>query len=131
MFLIESLVVHNFNIVKASYLSNTWGEPYNYNSIMHYGPMAFAKEKKDKSKPTLMIRKPEADPFKAKHLYDGKLGQRLSITMSDARKIDKMFNCDEKAKSAPTGKKMATCIKSKTPSFLARFWKGIKAAVKI
>lgn len=58
----------------------TFGEPYDYGSIMHYGPYSFAI---DKSKPTII----------PKHSDGHIMGQRLALSREDVDKIQKLYNC--------------------------------------
>ena len=60
--------------------STTYGMPYNFGSIMHYGPYSFAK---DKSKPTII---PKIEP-------NGIMGQRLALSIGDVKMIQKLYNC--------------------------------------
>ena len=55
-------------------------EPYDYSSIMHYGPYAFSSN----GKRTILARKPGA----------GKMGQRVQFSEIDLRKINKLYNCN-------------------------------------
>ena len=54
-------------------------EPYDYSSIMHYGPYAFSSN----GKKTIIARKPGA----------GKMGQRIQFSDIDLRKINKLYQC--------------------------------------
>ncbi|KAH8233898.1 hypothetical protein KR032_002393 [Drosophila birchii] len=56
-------------------------EPYDYDSVMHYRPMAFSKN----GQPTIVALK------KGNH----KMGQRLEMTKTDIRKLNKMYKCSE------------------------------------
>ena len=55
-------------------------EPYDYSSIMHYGPYAFSAN----GKRTILARKAGA----------GKMGQRVQFSEIDLRKINKLYNCN-------------------------------------
>jgi hypothetical protein len=55
-------------------------EPYDYSSIMHYGPYAFSSN----GKKTIIARKPGA----------GKMGQRIQFSEIDLRKINKLYQCN-------------------------------------
>uniref|UniRef100_A0AC34FAU8 Metalloendopeptidase n=1 Tax=Panagrolaimus sp. ES5 TaxID=591445 RepID=A0AC34FAU8_9BILA len=55
-------------------------EPYDYSSIMHYGPYAFSSN----GKKTIVARKPGA----------GKMGQRIQFSEIDLRKINKLYQCN-------------------------------------
>ncbi|XP_020806072.1 seminal metalloprotease 1 [Drosophila serrata] len=58
---------------------HNFGEAYDYNSVMHYLPMAFSKN----GQPTIVALK--------KGNYD--MGQRIKMTKSDIRKLNKMYKC--------------------------------------
>ena len=60
----------------------TFGEPYDFGSIMHYGPYSFAI---DKSKPTII----------PKHSPGAIMGQRLALSREDVDKIQKLYNCGQ------------------------------------
>jgi hypothetical protein len=55
-------------------------EPYDYSSIMHYGPYAFSAN----GKRTILARKPGAQ----------KMGQRVQFSEIDLKKINKLYHCD-------------------------------------
>ncbi|VDK58496.1 unnamed protein product, partial [Cylicostephanus goldi] len=55
-------------------------EPYDYSSIMHYGPYAFSGS----GKKTILPRKSGAE----------RMGQRIAFSEGDIRKINKLYNCD-------------------------------------
>lgn len=55
-------------------------EPYDYSSIMHYGPYAFSSN----GKRTILAKKPGA----------GKMGQRVQFSEVDLRKINKLYQCN-------------------------------------
>ncbi|EFO13341.1 hypothetical protein LOAG_15188 [Loa loa] len=57
-------------------------EPYDYSSIMHYGPYAFSGN----GRRTIIALKPGAD----------KMGQRTSLSEIDVRKINKLYSCSRK-----------------------------------
>lgn len=65
-------------------------EPYDYSSIMHYGPYAFSSN----GKRTILARKPGA----------GKMGQRVQFSEIDLRKINKLYQCN----ISSTGKPVST-----------------------
>lgn len=54
-------------------------EPYDYSSIMHYGPYAFSGS----GKKTIIPRKNGAE----------KMGQRVAFSEGDVRKINKLYQC--------------------------------------
>lgn len=57
----------------------TFGQSYDYGSLMHYGPYGFAKDKK----------KPTITP-----LQKGvKIGQRKGFSKTDIIKINLLYNC--------------------------------------
>ncbi|KAL5275928.1 hypothetical protein ACFFRR_001635 [Megaselia abdita] len=58
---------------------NNFGVPYDYASIMHYGPYAFSSN----GKPTITAKLSGGD----------QMGQREGLTYSDATKINRMYNC--------------------------------------
>lgn len=55
-------------------------EPYDYSSIMHYGPYAFSAN----GKRTIVARKSGAQ----------RMGQRVQFSEIDLRKINKLYHCD-------------------------------------
>ncbi|KAK0423138.1 hypothetical protein QR680_007992 [Steinernema hermaphroditum] len=55
------------------------GEPYDYSSIMHYGPYAFS----DNGKRTIVALKAGAD----------RMGQRVAFSELDLKKINKLYEC--------------------------------------
>uniref|UniRef100_A0A0R3S3T2 Metalloendopeptidase n=1 Tax=Elaeophora elaphi TaxID=1147741 RepID=A0A0R3S3T2_9BILA len=57
-------------------------EPYDYSSIMHYGPYAFSGN----GRRTIIALKPGA----------GRMGQRESLSKIDIRKINKLYPCSQK-----------------------------------
>ncbi|VDL81334.1 unnamed protein product [Nippostrongylus brasiliensis] len=57
-------------------------EPYDYSSIMHYGPYAFSGS----GKKTILPRKGGAE----------RMGQRVAFSEGDVRKINKLYQCSEK-----------------------------------
>uniref|UniRef100_A0A1I8AF85 Metalloendopeptidase n=1 Tax=Steinernema glaseri TaxID=37863 RepID=A0A1I8AF85_9BILA len=57
------------------------GEPYDYSSIMHYGPYAFS----DNGKRTIVALKAGAD----------RMGQRVAFSDLDLRKINKLYECPQ------------------------------------
>ncbi|VIO92079.1 Nematode astacin protease 4, putative [Brugia malayi] len=59
-------------------------EPYDYSSIMHYGPYAFSGN----GRRTIIALKPGA----------GEMGQRESLSKIDIRKINKLYSCSRKSK---------------------------------
>ncbi|CAI5445340.1 unnamed protein product [Caenorhabditis angaria] len=65
---------YNLNVI--SHLD----EPYDYSSIMHYGPYAFSGS----GKKTLVPKKSGSE----------RMGQRVKFSDIDVRKINKLYNCD-------------------------------------
>uniref|UniRef100_A0A7E4ZYB9 Metalloendopeptidase n=1 Tax=Panagrellus redivivus TaxID=6233 RepID=A0A7E4ZYB9_PANRE len=63
-------------------------EPYDYSSIMHYGPYAFSAN----GKRTIVARKPGA----------GKMGQRVQFSEIDLRKINKLYSCNNSGSPNPS-----------------------------
>ncbi|XP_053381930.1 embryonic protein UVS.2-like [Mercenaria mercenaria] len=78
---------HDFNLQDQKYL-DTLGAPYDYGSIMHYGPYIFSK---DPSKPTMT---PKYDP----HV---ELGQRDGFSKLDIWKINTLYGCKSGAPPLP------------------------------
>ena len=68
---------HNFNIYGSDKITH-FDVKYDYGSIMHYGPMAFSKN----GEKTII-------PYDA----DAEIGQRWVISVSDIKRIRKMYNC--------------------------------------
>lgn len=57
-----------------------FNEPYDYSSIMHYGPYAFSAN----GKRTILARKPGSS----------KMGQRIQFSEIDLKKINRLYLCD-------------------------------------
>ncbi|MFH4983486.1 hypothetical protein AB6A40_010195 [Gnathostoma spinigerum] len=71
----------------------TLNVPYNYNSLMHYGPMAFSRN----GRPTLTPRKSGAD-F---------MGQRVAFSKGDVEQVRRLYKCPPmKAYPEPNFKKL-------------------------
>jgi len=68
----------NFKKYKSDEL-DLLGQPYNYNSIMHYGANVFAK---DPNKPTLT-------PLR----HGAKIGQRKKLSLRDIKEIQLLYGC--------------------------------------
>lgn len=64
-----------------SYITSA-GLPYDYNSIMHYGPWAFAKDK------TWKVVSPLCDC--------ASIGQRLEMSPADVARVNRLYNCTQK-----------------------------------
>nr|XP_060625968.1 meprin A subunit alpha-like [Anolis sagrei ordinatus] len=71
---------HNFNKYGSNYLTDL-NTPYDYESIMHYGPSSFAK---NSSLATITTNIPE---------FNGIIGQRLDFSTSDIERLNRMYNC--------------------------------------
>lgn len=59
----------------------SFGQPYDYGSIMHYGPKYFAKNRKVY---TIRARDPSIH-----------IGQRDELSEFDIRKLNILYNCDQ------------------------------------
>lgn len=70
---------HDFNIQDQRYL-DTLGAPYDYGSIMHYGPYIFSK---DPNRPAMT---PKYDPRV-------EMGQRNGFSKLDIWKINTLYGC--------------------------------------
>ncbi|KAM7449676.1 hypothetical protein ABFA07_002352 [Porites harrisoni] len=66
-----------YNFMKVKYIDSQ-GEPYDYDSLMHYGKTFFSKN----GKPTLLPRKKGIE-----------FGQRERVSNGDARQMNKMYSC--------------------------------------
>ncbi|XP_060114559.1 meprin A subunit alpha-like, partial [Heteronotia binoei] len=72
----------SFNFQKySSDVLNDLNTPYDYESIMHYGPFSFTQ---NKSLPTVTANIPE---------FTGIIGQRLDFSSTDLRRLNQMYNC--------------------------------------
>jgi hypothetical protein len=58
-------------------------EPYDYNSIMHYGSYAFS----DNGRKTILAKRGGAE----------RMGQRVAMTVTDLAKINKLYSCSTTA----------------------------------
>lgn len=84
-----------FNFQKFSKSNTqTFGEPYDYNSVMHYGPYAFTKYK---SRATIVPRQRGVN-----------IGQRSHMSRIDLAKLNKLYKCGTKTTKKPTGFTAAT-----------------------
>jgi meprin B len=54
-----------------------YGEPYDYDSIMHYGAYDFSNNRR----PTITLK------------FGGRIGQRSGMSIHDIRKIQKRYGC--------------------------------------
>ncbi|GMR40646.1 hypothetical protein PMAYCL1PPCAC_10841, partial [Pristionchus mayeri] len=64
---------YNLNVIEHL------NEPYDYSSIMHYGPYAFSGS----GKKTISAKRPGSE----------RMGQRVAFSQIDLRKINKLYNC--------------------------------------
>jgi len=80
---------NNFNSYGASYIT-AFGEPYDYQSVMHYGAYDFSK---NGQKTIVRLDGSEAD-----------LGNEEGFTQIDINKLNKMYQCD----ATTTGTTVAT-----------------------
>ncbi|BHF63132.1 Bone morphoproteintic protein 1 [Sparganum proliferum] len=77
---IEPEQLHNFE-KKKPYEIDSLGEPYDYDSIMHYHSAAFAKPNVNETiRPTAINPRPE-------------IGQRIKPSVRDVRQANKLYNC--------------------------------------
>ncbi|XP_070493986.1 high choriolytic enzyme 1-like [Chironomus tepperi] len=74
---------HNFERVDPKKYNN-FGTPYDYISVMHYGPKAFSKNGKETITPKQAA-------------FKDKIGQRKGLSVGDAQRINNMYEC-QKAK---------------------------------
>jgi Astacin (Peptidase family M12A) len=70
----------NFERGNPGQFSN-FGTTYDYLSVMHYNPYAFAVNSK---KPTIVPKN---------SAYANKIGQRVSVTYDDVRRLNRMYEC--------------------------------------
>ena len=82
-------MLHIVDVEDSGYLDNfcttdsdTYGQPYDYDSVMHYGPRTFSKYPKDSTKYTMRPK----DSSKT-------IGQQSHISKIDAVKLRKMYGC--------------------------------------
>ena len=71
---------HNFERVDPRKYNN-FGTPYDYISVMHYGPKAFSKNGKETITPKQAA-------------YNGKIGQRKGMSAGDAQRVNNMYDCN-------------------------------------
>uniref|UniRef100_A0A8C4L2L6 Meprin A subunit n=1 Tax=Equus asinus TaxID=9793 RepID=A0A8C4L2L6_EQUAS len=71
---------HNFNTYDDNFITDL-NTPYDYESVMHYGPFSFNK---DASVPTITAKIPE---------FDSIIGQRLDFSAVDLERLNRMYNC--------------------------------------
>ena len=72
----------NFRKVSIKH-STTLGLPYDYDGIMHYGPRAFAINRR---KPTIVKLKNTGGP----------IGQRKGFSHTDLAQLNALYNCERK-----------------------------------
>ncbi|XP_015271066.1 PREDICTED: meprin A subunit alpha-like [Gekko japonicus] len=70
----------NFQKYSNDHLTD-FNTPYDYESIMHYGPFSFSK---NKSLPTVTANI---------HEFNGVIGQRLDFSSTDLQRLNQMHNC--------------------------------------
>ncbi|KAK3579889.1 hypothetical protein CHS0354_025751 [Potamilus streckersoni] len=93
----------DFQIQQKDVLT-TLGAPYDYGSIMHYGPYTFAKEPKQE------VMTPKYDP----HVQ---MGQRDGFSELDIWKINTLYGCDSGPPPSPSWMQyLSSTIKITTPS---------------
>ncbi|XP_069344487.1 meprin A subunit alpha [Eulemur rufifrons] len=71
---------HNFDTYNDSFITDL-NTPYDYESVMHYGPYSFNK---NASVPTITAKIPE---------FDSIIGQRLDFSALDLERLNRMYNC--------------------------------------
>ncbi|CAG9811868.1 unnamed protein product [Chironomus riparius] len=70
---------HNFERVDSRKYNN-FGTPYDYISVMHYGPKAFSRNGKETITPKQAA-------------FKDKIGQRKGLSVGDAQRINNMYDC--------------------------------------
>ncbi|CAL1535620.1 unnamed protein product [Lymnaea stagnalis] len=65
--------------------ATTQNTAYDFNSIMHYGPYAFAI---DHTKPVITPKAGKAPP-------NARLGQRVNLSPTDVLEIQRLYGCHE------------------------------------
>lgn len=68
---------NNFAKFESDYVSN-FDIPYDYNSVMHYGPDGFSTN----GEPTIVPKDPNAS-----------IGQRVGLSRRDIEKLNRMYEC--------------------------------------
>uniref|UniRef100_A0A4X1UYL9 Meprin A subunit n=1 Tax=Sus scrofa TaxID=9823 RepID=A0A4X1UYL9_PIG len=71
---------HNFNTYDDNFITDL-NTPYDYESLMHYGPFSFNK---NDSVPTITTKIPEFNTI---------IGQRLDFSEVDLERLNRMYNC--------------------------------------
>ncbi|MEE6522269.1 hypothetical protein FKM82_020714, partial [Ascaphus truei] len=77
---ITSGMAHNFNKYNDGYITDL-NTPYDYESVMHYGPFSFNK---NESVPTITAKIPA---------FNDIIGQRLDFSEIDLERLKRMYNC--------------------------------------
>ncbi|XP_053567115.1 meprin A subunit alpha [Bombina bombina] len=73
-------MAHNFNKYD-DYLITDLNTPYDYESVMHYGPLSFNK---NENVPTITAKIPS---------FNDIIGQRLDLSEIDLERLNRMYNC--------------------------------------
>ncbi|KAE8605304.1 hypothetical protein XENTR_v10015058 [Xenopus tropicalis] len=77
---ITSGMEHNFNKYEDNYITDL-NTPYDYESVMHYGPLSFNKN-------------PDVPTITAKiEAFNDIIGQRLDFSEIDLERLNRMYNC--------------------------------------
>ncbi|XP_073484967.1 meprin A subunit alpha [Aquarana catesbeiana] len=71
---------HNFNTYDDTYITDL-NTPYDYESVMHYGPFSFNK---NASVPTITAKIPA---------FNNIIGQRLDFSLIDLERLNRMYHC--------------------------------------
>nr|Q64230.2 RecName: Full=Meprin A subunit alpha; AltName: Full=Endopeptidase-2; AltName: Full=Endopeptidase-24.18 subunit alpha; Short=E-24.18; AltName: Full=MEP-1; Flags: Precursor [Rattus norvegicus]AAH81834.1 Meprin 1 alpha [Rattus norvegicus] len=71
---------HNFNTYDDKTITDL-NTPYDYESLMHYGPFSFNK---NETIPTITTKIPE---------FNAIIGQRLDFSATDLTRLNRMYNC--------------------------------------
>ncbi|KAM8952686.1 meprin A subunit alpha [Pelodytes ibericus] len=71
---------HNFNTYDDNFITDL-NTPYDYESVMHYGPYSFNK---NESVPTITAKIPA---------FNDIIGQRLDLSEIDLERLNRMYNC--------------------------------------
>ncbi|KAL3892424.1 hypothetical protein ACJMK2_004632, partial [Sinanodonta woodiana] len=94
---------HDFQVQQTDVLT-TQGAPYDYGSIMHYGPYTFAKDPKQE------VMTPKYDP----HV---EMGQRDAFSELDIWKINTLYGCNTGPPPTPAWLQyLSSTIKMTTPN---------------
>ncbi|XP_044147568.1 meprin A subunit alpha [Bufo gargarizans] len=73
-------MAHNFNTYDDKFITDL-NTPYDYESVMHYGPYSFNK---DPNIPTITAKIPA---------FNDIIGQRLDFSLIDLERLNRMYNC--------------------------------------